>query len=65
MFEFYAVEDVEFIDDVMKPAFDSVTERFGCKPLICTILSPEEEFTRDWLAYPNSVLIELNKIVTI
>lgn len=64
MLEFYAVEDVEFIDNVMRPAFQSITKRFGCKPLICTILSPEEEFSRDWLAYPNDVLIELNKIMT-
>lgn len=55
MLEFYAVEDVEFVEDVLRPAFSNVTKLFGCRPLICTILEPEQEFERNWLAYPKKV----------
>lgn len=64
MLEFYAVEDVDFVKTVFRPAFVAVEDALGHRPLICTILEPEEEFERDWLAYPKEVKEDVETLLS-
>jgi hypothetical protein len=55
MFEFYEPEDLEFVNEVLIPAQQFIEEKFGCKPLICDLVSPELCTARDWNAYPSVI----------
>jgi hypothetical protein len=61
MYEFFAVEDVQFVNEILKPAFENTTSRFGVTPLIVPLLTADEEFERDWLGYPMEYLPIINK----
>ena len=65
MLEFYAVEDSEFVDEVLAPAFNFVESKFGHKPLICGLIEPEQEFKKNWLAYPKEVKGYLNELTEV
>lgn len=65
MLEFYAVEDFEFVEEVLTPAFNFVENKFGFKPLICALLEPEQEFQKNWLAYPAEVKSHIHELSVI
>jgi hypothetical protein len=54
IFEDFLVDETEcqFTREVVLPAFDEVTERFGLRPLIVRIASVGQEESPDWLWYP-------------
>jgi hypothetical protein len=45
-----------FTEDVILPAFEQVTARFGKSPRIVRLLPPGEELIAEWDYYPSSVL---------
>ncbi|MCA9361948.1 hypothetical protein KC906_01100 [Candidatus Kaiserbacteria bacterium] len=55
MFELYETKDEKFVYTVLVPAFEFVTDHFGCPPLITHLLPPGEEYRKDWNGYPNAV----------
>ncbi|MBP9759883.1 MAG: hypothetical protein KBD24_00755 [Candidatus Pacebacteria bacterium] len=44
-----------FFYEVFKPAFEFVTQHFGCEPLIVPLITPSIEPQKKWEAYPNAV----------
>ena len=66
MFEFYEEDDEEeeeFIMNIFEPAFKKVEKIFGCKPLICEVLTPEMDAEREWLAYPDTIYPLINELL--
>ena len=66
MFEDYVPKDREFINEVLKPAFEFLVEKFGYKPLICKLVPDEirKEHKYDWLSYP-SAFYKITKDITL
>ncbi len=60
MFEFFTADEQKFIEDIFEPAFEFVELKFGVKPLIAELVTPELVKIRDWSTFPNSI----HKIVT-
>jgi hypothetical protein len=52
MLESYPPEEHDFLENVVYPAFQSVIKKTNCKPLIVEHISDEEEYEKDWNAYP-------------
>jgi hypothetical protein len=63
MLEFYAVEDAEFVNDILVPAVEFVENTFGHKPLIAELITPAQEFEKNWLAYPKEVKHYMNDFI--
>lgn len=56
MFEVYYPDDIEFIQDIILPAFEFVTKKFGVKPLICNIFPKDfNDDEKDWIKYPSVI----------
>lgn len=57
LFESYLLcpEELEFTEDVVIPAFDSVAQAFGRRPLIVRLDPPDSEGNSFWLSYPTSL----------
>ncbi len=53
MFESYPAEESRLVNEVVIPAFDYVTKKFGHKPLMYELIGSTLEPTRDWNAYPS------------
>lgn len=53
MFESYPTTEHDFVKEVLAPAFDKITAKFGIKPLIVEHIPDELEITRNWNAYPS------------
>ncbi len=53
MFERYEPEDIGFVETILIPAFNHVTEKFGCKPLICNIETGPNDLMKNWNSYPS------------
>ncbi len=62
MFESYPPEESRLVEEVLLPAFDFITERFGHKPLIYELIDGPLEETRDWNAYPSVLYRPLRDI---
>jgi hypothetical protein len=56
-FENYITDDneQEFFDEVVKPAFDFVTEKFGVKPLIVSLAPNDEARNPYWWCYRSEI----------
>jgi len=57
LFEDFLLDQMElpFTRDVVLPAFDEVTARFGVRPLIVHMTSPEEQSLPHWYWYPEEL----------
>ncbi len=55
MFEFYEPEDYPLLHSIIKPAFEEIEERFGVKPLVSNLITPEMQNERNWNGYPSVV----------
>jgi hypothetical protein len=60
MLESYPPNEVDFVSNVLKPAFKEVSELFGVNPLIVEHIDSKLEETRNWNGYP-SVLYQFIK----
>jgi len=59
LFEDYLVEDKHegrFVREVLRPAFDFVEKKFGCRPLITQLTPTSVESADYWMSYPKEVL---------
>jgi len=58
LFESYLLcpEEIDFTENVVIPAFDSVAKAFGRRPLIVRLDPPDSEGNSFWLSYPTSLL---------
>lgn len=54
MFEFYEEDDLDFVENILEPAFIEIEKIFEHKPLICELLTPQMEREKNWIAYPDS-----------
>jgi hypothetical protein len=57
VFEDYLLDgnELSFTRDVVLPAFDAVTAKFGLKPLIVRLSAPKEENSSHWFWYPGEM----------
>ncbi len=54
-FEDYILEDkheADFVDRILRPAFEHVTEVFGCAPIIAQLVPKSLESNTFWISYP-------------
>jgi len=58
LFESYLLcpDELDFTENVVIPAFDSVSKAFGRRPLIVRLDPPDSEGNKFWLSYPTSLL---------
>jgi hypothetical protein len=55
MFEFYEDSEIDFVHEILNPAFTEVTERFGHRPLITNLVDDSLAYARNWNSYPSVV----------
>ncbi len=53
MFEFYEDEDSLFVENILKPAFAFVEEKFGLRPLLVNLVEEDIAHVRNWNSYPS------------
>ncbi len=61
MFETYLPEDYELVEEVLEPASNYLESRFGVRPLICELISQEQNEEKNWDAYPSVIYPILKK----
>lgn len=55
MVEWFVPSEFAFVEEVVVPAYDFVTRRFGVCPIVVELLPPEADCQRNWNAYPTRV----------
>jgi hypothetical protein len=57
LFESYLLgpDELDFTENIVMPAFDSVSKAFGRRPLIVRLDPPDSEGNSFWLSYPTSL----------
>jgi len=63
LFESYLLcpDELDFTENVVIPAFDSVSKAFGRRPLIVRLDPPDSEGNNFWLSYPMSLFSSVAK----
>jgi hypothetical protein len=64
MLESYVPNELQFVKEVVSPAFKAIESEIGVRPLIVEHISPELEITRNWNSYPPSVYGYIKKLTS-
>jgi hypothetical protein len=55
MFEFYEPDEIDFVHEVLFPAFSEVESHFGHRPLIVNLVDDSLASLRNWNSYPSVI----------
>ena len=55
MFEWYPPAEESLFNNVVIPAFAFIEKEFGCRPLVCELVSEEMADDKNWESYPSII----------